>query len=466
VGIVAAGVAKAGAHHILISGSDGGTGASPLTSIKNAGLPWELGLAEAHQTLCLNGLRNRVKVQADGQIKTGKDVAIAVLLGADEIGFSTAPLIALGCLMMRKCHLNTCPVGIATQDPELRKKFTGQPEHVINYLFMVAAEFRAIMAGLGLKSVEDMVGRSELLEMITDSDQAQRSKLDLSRVLERLYPHVKSTGKLGCGVVSHSKLNEAISRAVKTGNGAQTYRFPIHNTDRTIGTALSAEFVDGRARGPIKLKFRGSAGQSLGAWLAKGITIELEGEANDYLGKGLSGGRLIVVPPRESLFRPEQSVIAGNAILYGATSGDAFISGACCERFAVRNSGATAVVEGVGDHGCEYMTRGQVVVLGNIGRNFAAGMSGGVAYVVNPKGTLKSRFNTGTVDLESVEDESELKDLYRLIHRHRTLTNSMIADEILENWVEVSKEIVKVMPRDYKRVMTELKQTKQKVTVG
>jgi glutamate synthase (NADPH/NADH) large chain len=466
VGIVAAGVAKAGAHHILISGSDGGTGASPLTSIKNAGLPWELGLAEAHQTLCLNGLRNRVKVQADGQIKTGKDVAIAILLGADEIGFSTAPLIALGCLMMRKCHLNTCPVGIATQDPELRKKFTGQPEHVINYLFMVAAEFRDIMAGLGLKSVDDMVGRSELLEMVTDSEQAKRSKLDLSRVLERLHPHSKYTGKLGVGVVSHSKLNEEIALAVKQGNGAQTYKFRIHNTDRTIGTALSAEFVDGRAHGPIKLKFRGSAGQSLGAWLAKGITIELEGEANDYLGKGLSGGRIIVVPPRESLFRPEQSVIAGNAVLYGATSGEAFISGGCCERFAVRNSGASAVVEGVGDHGCEYMTRGQVVVLGNIGRNFAAGMSGGVAYVVNPKGTPVNRFNTGTVDLESIEDESELKDLYRLILRHRTLTNSMIADEILENWVEVSKEIIKVMPRDYKRVLAAQKQTKQKVAVG
>ncbi|REJ82010.1 MAG: glutamate synthase large subunit [Acidobacteria bacterium] len=468
VGTVAAGVVKAKAEHILISGHDGGTGASPLTSIKHAGLPWELGLAETHQTLVLNDLRSRVVLQTDGQLKTGRDVVVAALLGAEEFGFSTAPLIALGCIMMRKCHLNTCPVGIATQDPALRAKFHGKPEHVVTYLFLVAEEARRLMAKLGVRRMRDLVGRTDLLRTRRVDDHWKRRGLDLSAILAPARkPHPNT--EVAYGRRQRHGLDKALDRELialagpvlraDAGGDGVTVRaeLPVRNTNRTVGTLLSHEVMKahgerGLPEDTIHLRFTGSAGQSFGAFLAPGITLELEGDANDYVGKGLSGGHLVLYPPHTSRFAAEENVIAGNVCLYGATSGRALIRGVVAERFAVRNSGAEAVVEGVGDHGCEYMTGGRVVVLGATGRNFAAGMSGGIAWVFDPGGELPQRCNRGMVDLEEV-DEERVPELRALIEQHSAATGSPLAAGLLADWEAALPHFVQVMPRDYRRVL-------------
>jgi glutamate synthase (NADPH/NADH) large chain len=466
VGTIAAGVAKAHADHILISGDSGGTGASPLTSIKHAGLPWELGIAEAHQTLVMNDLRSRVVVQTDGGLKTGRDVVIAAILGAEEMGFSTAPLISLGCIMMRKCHLNTCPVGIATQNPVLRKKFAGEPEHVVNYLFMVAEEARALMASLGIQRFVDMIGRTDLLDTTDAIDHWKSDGLDLSKMLmpaQKPRPNVDVYCTMeqdhSLQLALDNRLIEKARYALKTGEKVNI-ETPIVNTNRAVGTMLSHELVkkhgeNGLPVDTIHIKFEGSAGQSFGAFLARGITLELEGDSNDYVGKGLSGGRIIVYPPKESTFVPEDNVIVGNVLLYGATGGRAFLRGLAAERFCVRNSGARAVVEGVGDHGCEYMTGGRAVILGPTGLNFAAGMSGGVAYIYDPKGEFPAKCNMGTVDLDPVEDDEDISELRQMIEMHFEYTGSTVADQILDDWPEVLDDFVKVMPIDYKRVLGE-----------
>ncbi|MFK7994026.1 MAG: glutamate synthase large subunit [Granulosicoccus sp.] len=468
VGTVAAGVTKALADHIVIAGDSGGTGASPLTSIKHAGVPWELGLAETHQTLVLNNLRSRVVLQTDGQIKTGRDVAIAALLGAEEIGLATAPLIALGCIMMRKCHLNTCPVGIATQDKELRKKFTGQPEHVVNYVFMVAKELRMIMAELGFKTFNEMVGRVDALETDVALKHWKSDGLDLSPLLTAATPPKEFLGAYQIHQQSHglekaldNTLIELAAPALSSGEKV-SHELPLINTNRVVGGMLSNRII--RDVGPqmlpdgtIHFKFNGHAGQSFGAWLAKGVTLEVEGDANDFVGKGLSGGRVIVYPPRVSSFKAEDNIIAGNVIMYGATSGECFLNGVVAERFCVRNSGANAVVEGVGDHGCEYMTGGRVVVLGSTGRNFASGMSGGVAYVWDIEGKLPERCNHDMVGLEPLEDADDIREVQTLIEKHIKYTNSEIAQQIMHGWEAQLKHFVKVMPRDYKRVLLEQK---------
>jgi glutamate synthase (NADPH/NADH) large chain len=466
VGTIAAGVAKAHADHILISGDTGGTGASPLTSIKHAGLPWELGIAETHQTLVMNDLRSRVVLQTDGQIKTGRDVVIAALLGAEEMGFSTAPLITLGCIMMRKCHLNTCPVGIATQDPVLRARFTGQPEHVINYFFMVAEEVRQIMAQLGFRKFHEMIGRVDLLQVDDAVRHWKARGLDLTPILtpaRKPHPDVQ----VYCTQAQDHKLHEALDneliaqcqRALTRRENVVLHK-TIRNTNRTVGTMLSHEIAKRWGEemlpdGTIHIRFTGSAGQSFGAFLAKGVTLELEGDANDYVGKGLSGGRIIIYPPQGSLFRPEDNILLGNVALYGATSGQAFFRGRAAERFAVRNSGACAVIEGVGDHGCEYMTGGRVVVLGPTGRNFAAGMSGGIAYVWDPEGDFITRCNLGIVELEGVVTPEDRAELLHLIELHQQYTGSTVAETILAQWPEITAQFVKVMPMDYKRVLAE-----------
>ncbi len=471
VGVIASGVAKAHADHILISGDTGGTGASPLTSIKHAGLPWELGIAETHQVLVLNDLRSRVILQTDGGLKTGRDVVIAALLGAEEFGFATAPLITLGCIMMRKCHLNTCPVGIATQDRELRKKFTGKPEHVVNYLFMVAEDARRLMAKLGFRTIDEMVGRSEVL--MTD-DAIKHWKSDGLDLTELLQPAVKPHANVG--VICSRKQDHGLEKsldmtkllgearsAIDTGEPVRIVS-PVININRTVGTILSHEIAKvygqkGLPNDTIHIELTGSAGQSLGAFLAHGVTIELEGDANDYVGKGLSGGRIVVYPPRERTYPASENVIVGNVCLYGATSGEAFFSGRAAERFGVRNSGANAVVEGVGDHGCEYMTGGRVVVLGSTGRNFAAGMSGGIAYVWDREGDFNLNCNLATVELEKIEsgeEEARVKDMMR---RHRALTSSDLAAEALADWHAFLRQCVKVMPVDYKRVLQERAET-------
>ena len=464
VGTVAAGVAKAHADHILIAGDSGGTGASPLTSIKHAGMPWELGLAETHQTLVLNDLRSRVILQTDGQLKTGRDVVIAAALGAEEFGFATAPLIVLGCIMMRKCHLNTCPVGIATQDEELRKRFNGKPEHVVNYLFMVAEDARQIMAQLGFRSLIDLVGRVDILETDDAIQHWKADGLDLTTILA---PAKRNHDKVGvvCSQKQDHGLEHALdaplielARPAREQGKPVRHKLPIININRTVGTMLSHEVAKkyGEALLPpdtIHFKFHGSAGQSFGAFLAKGVTLELEGDANDYVGKGLSGGRIVVYPPSASAFVPEENFIAGNVVLYGATSGEVFLRGRVAERFCVRNSGAQAVVEGVGDHGCEYMTGGRVVILGPTGRNFAAGMSGGVAYVWDPEQKLLANCNLGTVELEKVEALGDIDELQDLIKRHQEATGSKLAARLLANWHETLPRFVKVMPSDYKRVL-------------
>jgi glutamate synthase (NADPH/NADH) large chain len=465
VGTVAAGVVKAGAGHVLISGHDGGTGASPITSVKHAGTPWELGLGETHQTLVLNGLRSRVVLQVDGQLKTGRDVVIAALLGADEFGFATAPLITLGCVMMRKCHLNTCPVGIATQDPELRARFAGQPEHVTRYLFDVAEEARRIMAGLGFRSVAEMVGRVEVLEQNPNGASAKTRGLDLSQLLtpahlwEGMAPDTAPNARPTEAPLLDRRIIELARPALEDGLDVRA-RLPIRNVDRAVGTLLSHEITRVRGEdllpdGSVHVRLHGSAGQSFGAWLASGVTLELEGEANDYVGKGLSGGKIVIYPPAGSTFEAAENVIAGNVILYGATSGQAFIRGRVAERFCVRNSGAEAVVEGVGDHGCEYMTGGRVVILGPTGRNFAAGMSGGTAWVWDPEGRFRPRVNLDLVELERPDGEDDVQEVRELIRQHREWTGSTVADSILHSWEQSLRHFVRVMPTDYRRVLAQ-----------
>ena len=466
VGTIAAGVAKAHADHILISGESGGTGASPLTSIKHAGLPWELGIAETHQTLVLNDLRSRVVLQTDGGIRTGRDVVIAALLGAEEMGFSTAPLITLGCIMMRKCHLNTCPVGIATQDPQLREKFAGKPEHIVNYLFMVAEEARQLMAELGFRKIDEMIGRSDCLEATEAIKHWKADGLDLTPILEpALKPH--DGVDVRCTIGQDHGLDKALDNQLLSLVGrALINREKVHiehsivNTNRTVGTILSHNVVKawgehGLPDDTIFIKLNGSAGQSFGAFLANGITLELEGDANDYVGKGLSGGQLIVYPPKESTFVAQDNLLIGNVVLYGATGGSAFFSGQAAERFCVRNSGARAVVEGVGDHGCEYMTGGRAVILGPTGLNFAAGMSGGIAYVWDEAGDFNAKCNVDMVDLDPVETDEDIAELFELIELHKEHTGSVVAEKVLQNWPTILEQFVKVMPIDYKRVLAD-----------
>ena len=467
VGTIAAGVAKGHADNILISGSEGGTGASPLTSIKHAGLPWELGIAETHQTLVMNDLRSRVRLQTDGQLKTGRDIVIATMLGAEEYGFATAPLITLGCIMMRKCHLNTCPVGIATQDPELRAKFDGAPEHVVNYLFMVAEETREIMAQLGFRSINQMVGRCDMLETTDAIDHWKAQGLDLSPLLtpaqkprEDVQVYCTKSQDHGLEEVLDNKLIRDAWVAIHE-HRPVAIDVNIENLDRAFGTMLSYEVsrkngVGGLPDRTIQIRAKGSAGQSLGAWLAPGISIDLEGDANDYVGKGLSGGQIAIYPPAESTFEPSENIIVGNVALYGAVSGEAFFRGIAAERFCVRNSGATAVVEGVGDHACEYMTGGRAVILGSTGRNFAAGMSGGVAYVYGDRDELRINCNLETVELENVEDDSDITELKRLIEDHQRHTGSTVASTILDSWSESLIRFTKVMPTDYKRALAQM----------
>ncbi len=471
VGTIAAGVTKAKTDHLVIAGHDGGTGASPLTSIKHAGLPWELGIAEAHQTLVMNNLRSRVYLQTDGQLKTGRDVAMAALLGAEEFGFATAPLITLGCIMMRKCHLNTCPVGIATQDKELRKKFKGQPEHVVNYFFMVAEELREIMAQLGFKTVNEMVGRSDVLEMNRAIQHWKSNGLDLSKILEPAKIVYEDTETYRTRDQDHGlekaldvELIKLAQPALKDGTRVDI-ELPVININRVVGTMLShevAKATQGKLlpEDTINIKLNGSAGQSLGAFLAKGISIQVEGDANDFVGKGLSGGKIAIYPPANSQFKAEENILVGNVVLYGATSGEAYFRGVAAERFCVRNSGARAVVEGIGDHGCEYMTGGRVVVLGKTGRNFGAGMSGGIAYVWDKDKSFAPLCNTETFELEPIETKEDEAELKQLITNHQKYTGSTVAEEILANWSSELSNFVKVMPTDYKRVL--MASTKQK----
>ena len=464
VGTVAAGVSKAHADVVLISGDTGGTGASPLSSIKHAGLPWELGLAETQQVLLLNDLRSRIKVQTDGKLQTGRDVVIAALLGAEEFGFATMPLISLGCIMMRKCHLNTCPVGIATQDPVLRARFQGQPEHVVNFFFFIAEQVRQHMAKLGFRTVDEMVGHVDRIDAAVADVHWKAKGIDLSSILySPILPSRVARRKMQAQdhgldqALDHALIAQAApaleSKTPVTGS------FAIRNVHRTVGGMLGGEIARrygsaGLPDGTIHYKFSGSAGQSFGAFVPAGVTLELEGDSNDYVGKGLSGGRIIAYPPKTSSFLPEESILVGNVVLYGATSGEVFLNGIAGERFAVRNSGATAVVEGVGDHGCEYMTNGTVIVLGATGRNFAAGMSGGIAYVFDDRGDFATRrCNTASVDLEPLSSEQDVDTVRGLLERHRDLTGSPRAAWILEHWAETQTQFIKIFPHEYKRVL-------------
>lgn len=471
VGTIAAGVAKAHADVVLISGHDGGTGASPLTAIKHAGVPWELGLAETHQTLLLNNLRGRIAVEADGQLKTGRDVVVAALLGAEEFGFATAPLVSMGCIMMRVCHKNTCPVGVATQDPRLRANFAGKPEHVVNFMRFIAQEVRELMAQLGFRTINNMIGRSDKLEMTKAIEHWKAKGLDFSTILYQ--PEISPFVKRFCQDLQDHELDKTLDRQMLLRlcqpalEAAEPVRatIPINNSNRVVGTMLGSEVT--RRHGPeglpdntIQLHFKGSAGQSFGAFMPKGITFELEGDANDYFGKGLSGARLVVYPPRGSIFAPEENIIVGNVAFYGATSGEAYINGVAGERFCVRNSGARTVVEGIGDHGCEYMTGGTVVVLGHTGRNFAAGMSGGVAYVLDLENDFAKRCNQEMVTLSAVEDEQEIADLKTMVQRHLQWTKSRRAGTVLSLWKEYLPKFVKVMPKDYARVLAALQRVK------
>ena len=463
MGTVAAGVAKAHADVVLISGHDGGTGASPLTSIKHAGIPWELGLAEAHQVLLANDLRSRIAVEVDGQLKTGRDVVIGALLGAEEFGFATGPLVSLGCVMMRACHLNTCPVGVATQDPELRARFAGDPQHVVNFMTFIAREVREHMARLGFRTVDEMVGRSDRLEMRPALDHPKARTLDFSRILAQ--PRVPDSYGRRRAISQEHNVEASLDATTLVPLAAPALteglpiraELPIRNTNRVVGTMLGSEVTrrwgrDGLPDGTIALRFTGSAGQSFGAFLPRGVELALVGDANDYVGKGLSGGRIIVTPHPDAPFTAHDNVIVGNVVLYGATSGEAFIRGLAGERFAVRNSGAAAVVEGIGDHGCEYMTGGRVVVLGRTGRNFAAGMSGGIAWVYDEDGGFRGRANAELVALEGLAD-GDADELRSLVERHRDLTGSVLAAGLLADWAAAAARFVRVVPHDYRRVL-------------
>jgi glutamate synthase domain-containing protein 3 len=486
VGTVAAGVAKCKADHVVIAGHDGGTGASPWGSIKHAGTPWELGLAETQQTLVLNRLRGRIRVQADGQMKTGRDVVIGALLGADEFGFATAPLVVEGCIMMRKCHLNTCPVGVATQDPVLRARFEGKPEHVVNYFFFVAEEARQIMAQLGIRRFDDLIGRSDLLDTRRGIAHWKARGLDFSRVFQQppvpaeVARHHVDAQDHGLDKALDVKLIEKCRPAIDKGEKVQ-FMEEVRNIHRTVGAMLSGELIRHRPEGlpdhTIFIQMEGTGGQSFGAFLAKGITLYLIGDANDYTGKGLSGGRVVVRPSIDFRGDATKNIIVGNTVLYGATSGEAFLRGVAGERFAVRLSGATAVVEGTGDHGCEYMTGGTAVVLGRTGRNFAAGMSGGIAYVYDEDGTFAKRCNTAMVALDKVlsKDEQEAQGdralwhrgvadetaLRKLVEDHHRWTGSLRARDILDNWPDARGKFVKVFPHEYRRALGELNAAKE-----
>jgi glutamate synthase domain-containing protein 3 len=462
VGTVAAGVAKGHADMILISGGDGGTGASPLSSIKHAGLPWELGLSETHQTLVLNDLRSRVRLQADGQMRTGRDVAVACLLGAEEFGFCTAVLIVLGCVMLRHCHLNNCSVGVATQDETLCRRFKGKPEYIENYFKFVAGELREVMAGLGIRKIDEMVGRTELLEIDKEIFNWKAKEVDLSAILYK--PKTAARSSVYYTAQNAHNLSEILDRklicsAKEALEGRKPVRIElgINNTDRASGAMLSGEVCkafgeEGLAEDTIYCKFKGVAGQSFGAWLAKGITFELEGMSNDYVGKGISGGKLIIYPDKKSDYRPEDNMIVGNTAFYGAISGEAYIRGKVGERFSIRNSGLNAVVEGVGDHACEYMTGGRIVVLGGTGRNFAAGMSGGIAYVFDKDETFKNRCNLEMVELEKLSAE-DVRIIYNLVNNHYKYTQSGAAYRILDNFSRLVYKFIKVMPKEYKRIL-------------
>jgi glutamate synthase (NADPH/NADH) large chain len=488
VGTVAAGVSKAKSDHVTIAGHDGGTGASPWSSIKHAGTPWELGLAETQQTLVLNRLRGRIAVQVDGQIKTGRDVVIGAILGADEFGFATAPLVVNGCILMRKCHLNTCPVGVATQDPVLRKKFSGKPEYIVNYFFFVAEEVRELMARLGIRRFNDLIGHTELLDIKKGIEHWKAKGLDFSKIF--YMPDMPAeVARYRCEAQNHglekaldNRLIELAQPALERGEHV-AIDMPIRNINRTVGTMLSHEIArryghEGLPDDTIHIRFAGSAGQSFGAFLAKGVALDLIGDTNDYCGKGLSGGRIIVSPSPKFRGEPTENIITGNVVLYGAIAGDAYFRGVAGERFAVRNSGAAAVIEGVGDHCCEYMTGGTVAVIGITGRNFAAGMSGGIAYVLDIDGEFVKRCNTAMVDLEPVLSESEQqakvsRELWHLgqadesllrglMEHHAKYTGSRRAREILEKWAQYRPRFVKIFPKEYRRALGELAAAQRK----
>ena len=471
VGTIAAGVSKAKADVILVSGFDGGTGASPLTSLKHAGLPWELGIAEAQQTLVMNDLRNRIILECDGQLKTGRDVAIACLLGAEEFGFATAPLVASGCIMMRVCHLNTCPVGIATQNPELRKKFKGKPEHLVNYMYFVAQELREIMAKLGFRTLNKMVGQVQKLDRKKAVEHYKVAGIDLSPILHRI-----DVPKEGVKLYNTQKQEHCIEKSIEFKimekahpaifrKEKMSLDFYICNTDRSVGAIISNEIskiygAKGLPKNTLKLNFTGSAGQSFGAFATKGLTMIVNGNTNDYLGKGLSGAKLIVKVPDKTTFKPEENVITGNVTLYGATAGQAYINGKAGERFCVRNSGAIAVVEGIGDHGCEYMTAGIAVILGEVGRNFGAGMSGGIAYIFDEAYTFEKNCNKEELNLLAVEDDKDILELKELIENHYNTTLSSLAQRILEDWDSCLPKFIKIFPEEYKQALIRLEKEK------
>jgi glutamate synthase (ferredoxin) len=472
VGTVAAGVAKAHSDVVLISGHDGGTGAAPLTSIKHGGTPWELGLAETQQVLVMNKLRDRIIVQVDGQMKTGRDVVIGALMGAEEFGFSTGPLVVMGCIMMRVCHLNTCPVGIATQDPRLRTKFAGRAEFVENFFRYIAEEVREYMARLGFRTMDEMIGRVDRIDVAPAVDHWKARGLDFSAILYR--PPVGPDVAVRKVVEQDHGLDRSLDMTTLLPMCAPALerqepvdiRLRIQNVNRTVGTILGSEITtrygaEGLRDDTIRIHFSGSAGQSFGAFLPRGVTLTLEGDANDYIGKGLSGGKLIVYPPREATFVAEENILVGNVVLYGATGGEAYFRGVAGERFAVRNSGALTVVEGVGDHGCEYMTGGRVVVIGGTGRNFAAGMSGGLAFVLDEAGDFKARCNLGMVDLEPLVDTEDVELVKDLLARHIRFTQSPVAARLLVDWERSQSRFVKVIPQDYKRVMAAIKKAQE-----
>ena len=474
VGTVAAGVAKAGAGLILISGYDGGTGAAPRSSIQNAGLPWELGLAETHQTLIQNGLRERVRIETDGKLMSGRDVAIAALLGAEEFGFATAPLVTMGCVMMRVCNLDTCPVGVATQNPELRKRFTGKPEYVINFMRFIAEELREYMAKLGVRTVDELVGRTDLLKVKDVPTSERAATLDLSSVLYNPYAKEKKGMIFNPKKVYDFELNKTLDErvlvkqllpALEKGQ-KRSIEVDVTNTDRTFGTIFGSEitrrYPEGLPEDSFVIQCRGAGGQSFGAFIPKGLTLELTGDSNDYFGKGLSGGKLVVCPPNGTTFKTNENIIIGNVAFYGATSGKAFINGVAGERFCVRNSGVRAVVEGVGDHGCEYMTGGCVVILGQVGKNFAAGMSGGTAYVLDMDSRLYMKVNKDMVNIERVTDKYDVQELKSMIQEHVSYTNSEIGKEILDNFKDYLPKFKKIIPEDYEKMMAAIIQMEEK----
>ncbi|MFQ5952444.1 MAG: glutamate synthase-related protein [Candidatus Omnitrophota bacterium] len=462
VGTIAAGVAKGHADMILISGGDGGTGASPRSSIAHAGLPWELGLSETHQTLVLNNLRSRVRLQTDGQMRTGRDVALAALLGAEEYGFCTSVLITLGCVMLRHCHLNNCSVGVATQDELLEKRFRGRPEYVMNYMRFVAQELREIMAKLGIRTINEMIGRTDLLEVNDDIIPEKAKGIDFSRILykpevpESVDTHCTISQDHGIDGILDRELIELAKSAVEEAKPVEI-NLPIRNVNRTTGAMLSGKVCalhgeGGLPEDTVRCKFTGVAGQSFGAFLAKGVTFELEGLANDYVGKGMSGGKIIIYPGKKSSYKADENILIGNTSFYGAISGEAYIRGLAGERFCIRNSGLYGVVEGVGDHGCEYMTGGRIIILGKTGRNFAAGMSGGIVYVYDEDGTFKDKCNMEMVELEELNDEDRTI-VYNMVHNHHKYTESPRAKTLLDNFDEEVKKFIKVMPIEYKRVL-------------